>query len=105
MAQTVKPGETATITTPDGTSFDAHGIENGAILFSTAAGDGNTIVVQGDPSGGTAEFDILGTVGDGIMAVLKAAKNLLGCTMTTTTTVNVSGGQVTSIVTTTTCAS
>jgi len=106
MAQTLKPGETGTITTPGGNSFEAHGIANGAFLVSTSAdGDGNTIVVQGD-TGGTAEFpDILGAVGDGVMGILKAAKDLLGCKMTTTTTVNVGpDGKITSVVTTTTCA-
>ena len=107
MSEAMQPGQVATVKTPGGASFDANRTANGTILVSTGAdGDRNTIVVQGGPTDGTAELDILGGIGDGILAILGAAKKLLGCTMTTTTTVNVGAdGKVSSVVTTTTCAS
>jgi hypothetical protein len=98
-----------TIAGPKGTKFAA--VTHGNSTTLTTANDPNqTIVVNLPPAGsGTATADvsisgILGGIGDGLLEVLGALKKVMSCTPTTKTTVNVgSNGQVTSIVTETTC--
>jgi hypothetical protein len=98
-----------TIAGPKGTKFTA--VTHGNSTTLTSANDPNqTIVVNLPPPGsGTKTIDvsvsgIIDTIGNGLLEVLGALKKVLSCTPTTKTTVNVgSNGQVTSIVTETTC--
>lgn len=90
-----------TLVTPGGHHFQAIMTADHMTLTSEA---GDTILVTGP---GVREFSIsglVGAVGDGLLGVLGAAKKLLGCTPTSTTTVNVgSDGKVTSIQVIQTC--
>jgi hypothetical protein len=96
------------ITTPKGNHVRA--VVTGSTVTLTSAKRPHSDIVIVGGGGDTMEVPLLGDIVDGITSALGSALGGLvkliksaGCTMVTTTTVNVSNGQVTGITTTTSC--
>lgn len=104
----IQAASALTLNTPAGNSVDFHQFDGGAMIRGTLAEGGTLTVVATGGGSGTAEISVsgaLGAVWDALLEVAGKLKGLLSCTPVTTTTVNVgSNGQITSVVTQTTCA-